>query len=67
MIKDYPPVIGLNYQPKNLFISFSGIYGSGLTNGNSDYVFKTGLFDFNQERIQLLHGYLIFHPDILLI
>jgi hypothetical protein len=41
-------VIGLNYQPKNLFISFSGIYGSGLTNGNSDYVFKTGLFDFNQ-------------------
>ena len=24
------------------------MYGSGLTNGNSDYIFKTGLFDFNQ-------------------
>jgi hypothetical protein len=41
-------VVGLNYQPKNLFVSITGIYGSGLANGNSDYVFKTGLFDFNQ-------------------
>ena len=40
--------MGLNYQPKNLFVSITGIYGSGLANGNSDYVFKTGLFDFNQ-------------------
>jgi len=41
-------VVGLNYQPKNLFISLTGIYGSGLANGNSEYVFNTGLFDFNQ-------------------
>ena len=41
-------VIGLKYQPENWFIDITGIYGSGLTNGNSNYQFKTGLFDFNQ-------------------
>ena len=41
-------VIGLNYQPKNWFINLVGIYGSGLTNGNDSYNFKTGLLDFNQ-------------------
>jgi TonB dependent receptor-like, beta-barrel/CarboxypepD_reg-like domain len=41
-------VIGLNYQPDNWFLNLVGIYGSGLANGNEDYVFKTGLFDFNQ-------------------
>ncbi len=42
-------VIGLNYQPENWFVNLTGIYGSGLTNGNPDNItFKTGLFDFNQ-------------------
>ncbi len=41
-------VFGLNYQPQNWFLNLVGIYGSGLTNGNSNYTFKTGLFDFNQ-------------------
>ncbi len=41
-------VIGLNYQPENWFLNLTGIYGSGLANGNDNYVFKTGLFDFNQ-------------------
>jgi hypothetical protein len=41
-------VVGLNYQPKDWFVNLVGIYGSGLTNGNEDYVFKTGLLDFNQ-------------------
>jgi hypothetical protein len=41
-------VIGLNYQPDNWFADLTGIYGSGLSNGNNDYIFKTGLFDFNQ-------------------
>jgi hypothetical protein len=40
-------VIGLNYQPENWFANLSAIYGSGLTNGNEDYNFKTSLFDFN--------------------
>jgi outer membrane receptor protein involved in Fe transport len=40
-------VAGMNYQPKNWFLNLTGIYGSGLTNGNGDYQFKTGLFDFN--------------------
>lgn len=39
---------GLNYQPRNWFLNLVGIYGSGLTNGNGNYDFKTGLFDFNQ-------------------
>ena len=41
-------VIGLNYQPENWFINLTAVYGSGLANGNDAYVFKTGLFDFNQ-------------------
>ncbi len=41
-------VIGLNYQPDNWFVNFTAIYGSGLANGNDNYVFKTSLFDFNQ-------------------
>lgn len=39
---------GINYQPKNWFINLSSIYGSGLTNGNSQNTkYGTGLFDFN--------------------
>ena len=41
-------VIGLNYQPENWFLNLTGSYGSGLANGNDNYTFKTGLFDFNQ-------------------
>ncbi len=41
-------VAGINYQPRNWFFNIIGIYGSGLANGNDGYVFKTGLFDFNQ-------------------
>jgi hypothetical protein len=41
-------VAALNYQPLDWFINLTGIYGSGLANGNDEYVFKTGLFDFNQ-------------------
>ena len=41
-------VASVNYQPQNWFINLTGIYGSGLANGNDDYVFKTGLFEFNQ-------------------
>lgn len=41
-------VIGLNYQPENYFINLTGTYSSGLANGNDSYVYKTGLFDFNQ-------------------
>jgi outer membrane receptor protein involved in Fe transport len=41
-------VIGLKYQPQNWFITLTPIYGSGLTNGNTNYVQTTGLFDFNQ-------------------
>jgi hypothetical protein len=41
-------VIGLKYQPEKWFMDLTPIYGSGLTNGNEDYVYKTGLFDFNQ-------------------
>jgi hypothetical protein len=42
-------VLGLNYQPESWFANLTATYGSGLTNGNDDAVFKTGLFDFNQE------------------
>ena len=38
---------GVNYQPRDWFCNLVGIYGSGLSNGNPDAVFKTGLFDFN--------------------
>jgi hypothetical protein len=41
-------VAGLNYQPQDWFANLSGIYGSGLSNGNPEGLpFKTGLFDFN--------------------
>ena len=41
---------GITYQPQNWFLNLTGIYGSGLTNGNPDEIaFKTGLFDFNQQ------------------
>jgi hypothetical protein len=40
-------VTGLNYQPANYFINLLINFGSGLTNGNDDYDYKTGLFDFN--------------------
>jgi hypothetical protein len=41
-------VIGLNYQPSDWFVNLTGIYGSGLTNGNPNGVaYGTGLFDFN--------------------
>ncbi len=41
-------VASVNYQPQNWFMNLTGIYGSGLANGNDDYAFKTGLFEFNQ-------------------
>jgi len=41
-------VIGLNYQPETYFVNLTGTYGSGLANGNDNYSYKTGLFDFNQ-------------------
>lgn len=40
-------VIGVNYQPDNWFMNLNTTYGSGLANGNDNYEFKTGLFDFN--------------------
>jgi TonB dependent receptor-like, beta-barrel/Carboxypeptidase regulatory-like domain len=40
---------GLNYQPQDWFVNLVGIYGSGLSNGNDDAVYKTGLFDFNTD------------------
>jgi hypothetical protein len=42
-------VASVNYQPTNWFANITGIYGSGLTNGNSSGLpASTGLFDFNQ-------------------
>jgi hypothetical protein len=41
-------VVGVNYQQSGFFVNLRGLYGSGLTNGNGSYAFKTGLFDFNQ-------------------
>jgi hypothetical protein len=41
-------VTGLNYQLENYFVNLVINYGSGLTNGNDDYNYKTGLFDLNQ-------------------
>jgi hypothetical protein len=38
----------INYQPKDFFANLTGIYGSGLSNGNPNGVaYQTGLFDFN--------------------
>lgn len=42
-------VASLNYQPEDWFANLTGIYGSGLTNGNlSGQSYETGLFAFNQ-------------------
>jgi hypothetical protein len=42
-------VASLNYQRQDWFANVTGIYGSGLTNGNaSGLPYATGLFDFNQ-------------------
>jgi len=42
-------VTSLNYQPADWYANITGIYGSGLTNGNPDgLAYQTGLFDFNQ-------------------
>ena len=39
----------LLYSHQGLFVSATGIYGSGLTNGNSpDSTYGTGLFSFNR-------------------
>jgi len=39
----------LNYAPQRLFLSATGIYGSGLTNGaDPDATYDTGLFSFNR-------------------
>lgn len=41
-------VASLNYQPFDWFVNLTGIYGSGLSNGNASGVpYRTGLFDFN--------------------
>ncbi len=41
-------VASLNYQPFNWFVNLTGIYGSGLSNGNTSGIpYQTGLFDFN--------------------
>src|ERR1051325_2063962 len=38
----------INYQPRGYFINLTGIYGSGLANGNPNGdSYQTGLFDFN--------------------
>ncbi len=37
------------YSQRGLYLSATGIYGSGLTNGNDpDSTYGTGLFDFNK-------------------
>jgi hypothetical protein len=38
----------VNYQPAQWYANLTGIYGSGLTNGNPNNLpYQTGLFDFN--------------------
>ena len=41
-------VASVNYTPKGWFVNATAIYGSGLTNGNQNFDYKTSLFDFNQ-------------------
>jgi len=42
-------VASLDYQPTDWFANITGVYGSGLTNGNpSNQPYGTGLLDFNQ-------------------
>ncbi len=41
-------VASLNYQPFNWFVNLTGIYGSGMSNGNTSGIpYQAGLFDFN--------------------
>jgi hypothetical protein len=41
-------VASVNYQPAPWYANLTGIYGSGLTNGNPNNLpYQTGLFDFN--------------------
>jgi hypothetical protein len=41
-------VWSVNYQPRGWFANVTGIYGSGLTNGNPNgAAYQNGLFDFN--------------------
>ncbi|MGA2297768.1 MAG: TonB-dependent receptor [FCB group bacterium] len=41
-------VAELNWQPKDWFVNLTGIYGSGLTNGNpGNYQYSTGILCFN--------------------
>ena len=49
-------ITGINYQPDNYFVNLIINYGSGLTNGNDSYSYKTGLFDLNQVHILPPHG-----------
>jgi len=37
------------YAQHGVYLSATGIYGTGLTNGNEDVTFGTGLLDFNQD------------------
>ena len=41
-------VTGLNYQQNGMFANLTINYGSGLTNGNDNYNYRTGLFEMNQ-------------------
>jgi hypothetical protein len=41
-------VTSIKYQPEHWYANLTAIYGSGLTNGNEGYEFKTSLLDFNQ-------------------
>src|SRR5262249_33415013 len=41
-------VASLNYEPLHWYVNGTAIYSSGLTNGNENYEYKTGIFDFNQ-------------------
>ncbi len=41
-------VASLNYQPFDWFVNVTGIYGSGMSNGNTSGIpYGAGLFDFN--------------------
>ena len=37
------------YSSRGLYLSATGIYGSGLTNGNDTASYNTGLLDFNKD------------------
>jgi len=42
-------VASLVYSRRGLYLSATGIYGSGLANGNDTASFGTGLLDFNKD------------------